>query len=1063
MWLDDAFQYLGWPKPDLVTSPPGGGPSHYAKQISQKIGATLKRKCQLGDVQTGILVADPNADSAESPLAVVLQFNQAVSDVVLREAQRLCWNFSRTALLVTLEPARIQAWTCTLAPKKKSRLDRFRVLKPLELAQGETSASTLQTEAAQVLHWVNLISGDFLRQHQTKFRKEERADALLVSNLRAVRKQLLAAGLDRDVCHALLARLIFTQFLFQRTDSDGRPAISQTTLDGRFENNLKVVYQHATALEEILQSKEESYALFYWLNEKFNGDLFPGKGQTPEERDAEWKTEKRKVTLDHLKILAEFVSGEIDLDDRQQSFWPEYSFDTLPLEFISSVYEEFLNEDQLQLSAYYTPPHLVDFVLDGVLPWGGKEWDLRILDPCAGSGIFLVKAFQRLVQRWKNAHPKQDPRVDDLRGLLENNLLGVDASGEAIRVASFSLCLALCDAIDPKHYWTRTLFPPLRNVRLIESDFFAENHEAFRTREASEERTWDIVVGNAPWRGGALESDSLGMKWATDHNWPVVDNNPGPLFLAKAAAVTKPNGYVSMIQPAATLLYQRRWETSDDLRKKLFSICAVEEVVSFAHLRWQLFKNAKSPACLVTLRPIAAKPNAPVVYICPKPLYSSEDDSVISIEHHDTHEITIEEAIHDSSIWTVLLLGQRRDVSLIQSLRQQSTLRKLEASTKESANDDQVLLTREGIIRGKSDQKDEDQILNRKILSKPNFPEPDVLALNADALPTNKDPKIHSADSVDFSAFELPQLIIKKSIIKSAGRFQAQLVSSKKEKHGVICTSSYISVHQFRKGDEWLHSACLAFRSRLSVYFLALTSRLAYDRGSAFSGHMLDVPIPAPNPQLLANTIDLAETDALIEQAFGLKEPERALIGDLLDFVYREGGREGNERPGRDFTVRGHADEPGDLHHYADFFVKTLRATFGKERAVRATIFEESPPHNRLPVRMVAIHLDWSARRSLLEKESMPTGELRREMAKFYKDLLGARTRQGLPVTSGIGFQRVARLFVTHRPEPTIKIPTVLYLKPDQRRYWTRSQALRDADELAAAVMISGQRRRANK
>ena len=134
---------------------------------------------------------------------------------------------------------------------------------------------------------------------------------MLVSNLRAVRKRLLGAGLERDVCHALLARLIFTQFLFQRTDSDGRPAISQSPLDGRFENNLKVVYQHAKALGEVLQSKEETYALFHWLNEKFNGDLFPGKGQTPEERKAEWKAEKRKVTLDHLKILAQFVSGTI--------------------------------------------------------------------------------------------------------------------------------------------------------------------------------------------------------------------------------------------------------------------------------------------------------------------------------------------------------------------------------------------------------------------------------------------------------------------------------------------------------------------------------------------------------------------------------------------------------------------------------------------------------------------------------------------------------------------------------------------------------------------------------
>ena len=164
-------------------------------------------------------------------------------------------------------------------------------------------------------------------------------------------------------------------------------------------------------------------------------------------------------------------------------------------------------------------------------------------------------------------------------------------------------------------------------MRLIESDFFSENHEAIRTRKEGEERIWDLVIGNAPWRGGSLEDNSLGIKWATEHGWPVADKNPGPLFLAKAAAVTKSDGRVSMIQPAATLLYQRSWQPSDQLRKKLFSTYGVEEIISFVHLRWQLFKNAKSPACLITLRPITPKMGATLTYICPKPLYTSEDDA----------------------------------------------------------------------------------------------------------------------------------------------------------------------------------------------------------------------------------------------------------------------------------------------------------------------------------------------------------------------------------------------------------------------------------------------------
>lgn len=1059
--LQQTSQHLGWPTPAQVLRPTGGGPSQHARVVEQKIGNALARRFGLHGVTTGVLAADPLSDTSDAPIAVVCQFDVHVTDDVLRETHRLCWNLSHASLLVTLEPTRIQAWTCSMAPRKSRQLDRYRVGQPIEF-QPDFAASVLQSEAAQVLHWVNLVSGAFLQTNQQYFRKEERVDSLLVSNLRAVRQQLLGAQLGRDICHALLARLIFTQFLFQRTDSDGRPAISQAMLDGRFDGHLRKQYQHETALAEILRDKEETYRLFRWLNEKFNGDLFPGKGRTEDEREEEWRSEKKKVQPEHLGQLADFVSGRINLKNGQQSFWPEYSFDTIPLEFISSVYEEFLNEDQLKLSAYYTPPHLVDFVLDGLLPWGGKDWNVRILDPCCGSGIFLVKAFQRLVQSWRNAHPEEEPRIDELRGLLEENLMGVDASEDAIRVASFSLCLALCDAIDPRHYWKRTLFPNLRNVRLIESDFFAENNEAFRTPAPGEPRQWDLVIGNAPWRGGAVEDDALAVKWAGAHHWPVVDKNPGPLFLAKGAAITKPTGRVAMIQPAATLFYQRHWAGSDRLRQKLLAECTIEEVVSFVHLRWQLFKNAKSPACLVTFRPTPSTPTHVFHYVCPKPLGSSQDDVVISIERQDVHEISVEEALEFPTIWTVLLLGSRRDVSLVRTLSRHATMRKLKASSVAKATGGQCLLTREGIIRGSTKQRDEPQIVGRRILENPNFPDPETLTLEGSQLPINRNAKVDHRASSDFSAFAVPQLLIKQSILKSVGRFQAQLVVSKKADGGVICSQSYVSVHQFKDGDQWLRAACLALRSQVSAYYLALTSRLAFDRGEALSSDMLDVPLPNPSAAILASDLAEENVDDAVERAFGLKESERALVSDLLEFVYREGGRSDNDRPGRSYTERKAPGQPGDVQTYADFFLRALRATFGGERAVRATVFDESPINNRLPVRMVAIHLDWKDDTGpSVITEAISTTELRRELGKFYHDQLNVRNRQGIPVSVGIGFQRVARLFLSHKTPAGIAIPTALILKPDERRYWTRSQALRDADELAASIMSCGQRRRA--
>jgi len=1062
MWLDDFSQHLGWPSAERVTSPKGGGQEHYARQIKTKIGDALTRFAKGVKVETGLLTSNSDADSSEAPIAIVCQFSQAVGDDVLREAQRLAWNFTRASILITFEPHRVQAWSSALAPKKgktQRKLDVLRALPPLVVEQGAKRASLLESDAAQVLHWVNLVSGDFVKERPAKFRKEERADAKLVGNLRAVRAKLLEAELSMENCHNLLARLIFTQFLFQRRDSDGNPAISQRVLEGRFDGSLKRVYSPSTVLQEILQDKSETYALFQWLNAKFNGDLFTGKGSTDAERKQEWEKEKRVVSQAHLSILAEFVSGEIDFGTGQTSLWPEYSFDALPLEFISSVYEEFLGEDQKESSAYYTPSHLVDFVLDGVLPWGGTDWKLRVLDPCCGSGIFLVKSFQRLVQRWRNANPGSDPKADDLRTIL-SQLMGVDRNVEAVRVAAFSLCLAMCDEIDPRQYWKSTLFPPLRGHRLIGSDFFAEEHSGFRTQEDTP--SWDLIVGNAPWKGGALAEDALATQWAEKNGWPIADKNVGPLFLSKAAALCKPEGTVSLILPAMPLLYQRSTGPTLDYRRKLFTTCTVEEVVSFTHLRAYLFPGISARACLLTMRPVACAGETSFTYICPKPQGNGEDDSLIAIDPQDIHTMTHSEAVNDPVIWSALLVGGRRDWRLVRRLTGEATLSKLAANSVSKALTSQCLITREGIIRGESKQRDEKKIEDRKILELPNFPQEAGLVLNSEDLPTNKNVKVHERDSTNFAAFEAPQLLIKQTVIKESGRFRAVMVKAPKDGKGVIATQSYVTVHQFKDGDGWLRSACLALNSRLATYFgLLSSSRLVANRAEALSGDILDVPLPPADQIPSLKNLSLAQVDEVVEKAFSLTESESALIADLLDVVYRDGGKEGNEKPGRLPTQRVLNDsDDGELHAYADFIVKSLRSTFGKNKAVRVTIFEEGEGQSRLPLRMVAIHLEWPNQRKLIKHDVMTSKGLLAQMSDFFKKRLGVRSRSGEQLTAGIGFQRVARLFITHETDDGVKVPTVLMLKPDQRRYWTRSQALRDADELAVTIQSAGATRR---
>jgi hypothetical protein len=59
--------------------------------------------------------------------------------------------------------------------------------------------------------------------------------------------------------------------------------------------------------------------------------------------------------------------------------------------------------------------------------------------------------------------------------------------------------------------------------------------------------------------------------------------------------------------------------------------------------------------------------------------------------------------------------------------------------------------------------------------------------------------------------------------------------------------------------------------------------------------------------------------------------------------------------------------------------------------------------------------------------------------------------RNGGP-SSGALHIRTARVY-DHVQQQNRRVPTVYLLKPDRRRYWTRSASMRDADAIAGDIM----------
>ena len=143
-----------------------------------------------------------------------------------------------------------------------------------------------------------------------------------------------------------------------------------------------------------------------------------------------------------------------------------------------------------------------------------------------------------------------------------------------------------------------------------------------------------------------------------------------------------------------------------------------------------------------------------------------------------------------------------------------------------------------------------------------------------------------------------------------------------------------------------------------------------------------------------------------------------------------------------------------ELSAYGNTLARVLKSTFGRDKAIAATIYQE-PDAACLPVRMVTIHLDWVGR-APLTIEPIEADRLLDELASFHREVLGKKVRSA--TGDGLGFQRVAFFFHTHRAEHG-RVRNLTIIKPDEYRYWTRSQAMRDADELAAAIMQAAGRK----
>lgn len=412
----------------------------------------------------------------------------------------------------------------------------------------------------------------------------------------------------------------------------------------------------ATKFFEVLANGPALVALLSALEERFNGNVF-----ILDETDRDSLKGSTQ-----LSRFARLVEGHEEKSG-QRTLWQLYSFKDLPVELISHVYQLFVTDVD---SSVYTPPFLVRLMLEEVLSWDRldrlQQREELILDPSCGSGVFLVEAYKRLVLHWRSRNDWKKPNISVLKGLLRK-LRGIDLEPGAVELAAFSLCLALCDALEPETIRASIkLFPPLAGTTLHQSCFFEAKEQGLVKGRIG------VVVGNPPFES-SLTTEGAKRSYANyvAKHGSLPDKQLAYLFLNDAMEMVVEGGVLSLLQQYGFLYNQQ----SLGFRRNFMGNWDVREVLDFISIRGLFHKGgADTKVVVVVAEATKPPPGRKILHATFRRSGRADSEQGFDIDYYDLHWLPRELAMTNDGVWRTDLLGGGRVLGFVDRLRKFRTL-----------------------------------------------------------------------------------------------------------------------------------------------------------------------------------------------------------------------------------------------------------------------------------------------------------------------------------------------------------------------------------------------------
>jgi type I restriction-modification system DNA methylase subunit len=531
-----------------------------------------REKCGL----KGVYALDGNHGGKSTGKSIVplVYVCEAESEKQAIERHRLVWNQNCVPFLLVLTPKSVR-----LYPGFKFDISK-------QVRGKDQSLLKIAKSTNEILEKLSYFTADSINkgaiwqkwQHQVT--PDTRVDQKLLKNLEELGGWLRDNDLHQQTAHSLIGKYVYLRYLRDRDIlSDRKLEQWNIDLNSVFGRNATVL-GFQTLVKRIDQ----------WLN----GSIFP----VPTKGELSPRDE-------HIKKVASVFLGDDPTSGQMHLDFQAYRFEHIPIETLSVVYQQFLHAEKRapRQGAYYTPVHLVNFMLDELDSKKMLKKGMTVFDPACGSGAFIVQCFRRLIERELSTAGRLRLKPSELKKLLVDHIYGVDIDEDACGVTELSLVLTLLDYVDPPDLkeagYQHFKLPVLRdkNIFFCKNGFFDD--ESIQA-EALSRIKFDWIVGNPPWKLLSEESkvsaDQSALAWIKNNKkeYPVNKNQIAEAFVWKASLYLSNTGVTGFLLPGKTLF--KTQENAIEFRKRFFNRMDVWCIVNFANLRRLLFKRATNPA-----------------------------------------------------------------------------------------------------------------------------------------------------------------------------------------------------------------------------------------------------------------------------------------------------------------------------------------------------------------------------------------------------------------------------------------------------------------------------------